>query len=214
MYKSMLVAVVLLYLAACGEKPTEYTTATPTESITEPAAITPEVTATSSPNFKQDFELNGIHFLVETHNEGTTTFLRITPSGLSEVNHVINYEIDGNVSAAEIADINADGSPEIYVWITAPGPENKITPIAYSANNKKSLSDIYFSPISEDTVNGKGYMGHDEFAVLENSIVHRFPIYETVDNNAIPSGKIRQLEYKLIPGTNSWLMKLNSVQEF
>jgi hypothetical protein len=152
--------------------------------------------------------------VVEATNEGSMNNLTITPSGLSEVNDVISREIDGSVTNAELGDINADGSPEIYVWVTSAGSGSYATPIGYSANNNKSMSEIYFPPISEDAVNSKGYMGHDEFAVVEGVVAQRFPIYKDGDTNAQPSGKMRQLQYKLTAGEAGWVMKVDRVEEF
>jgi predicted small lipoprotein YifL len=212
MTKSVLATAILLSLAACGEKPAETAPAAET-AATAPAeaAAAPE---TAKLGFKQEFELNGVRFVVEATNEGSMNNLTITPSGLSEVNDVISREIDGSVTNAELGDINADGSPEIYVWVNSAGSGSYATPIGYSANNNKSLSEIYFPPISEDAVNSKGYMGHDEFAVVEGVVAQRFPIYKDGDTNAQPSGKMRQLQYKLTAGEAGWVMKVDRVEEF
>ena len=50
-------------------------------------------------------------------------------------------------------------------------------------------------------------MGHDEFTVMENSLVRRFPIYKKNDSNAKPTGGTRQIEYKLKMGEASWQLK-------
>jgi predicted small lipoprotein YifL len=212
MTKSVLATAILLSLAACGEKSAD------TAPAAETAAAAPAETAAApeaaKPGFKQEFELNGIRFVVEATNEGSMNNLTITPSGLSEVNDVISREIDGSVTNAELGDINADGSPEIYVWVNSAGSGSYATPIGYSANNNKSMSEIYFPPISEDAVNSKGYMGHDEFAVVEGVVAQRFPIYKDGDTNAQPSGKMRQLQYKLTAGEAGWVMKVDRVVEF
>lgn len=212
MTKSVLATAILLSLAACGEKPADTAPAadTPAAAPAE-AAEAPEA---AKPGFKKEFELNGIRFVVEATNEGSMNNLTITPSGLSEVNDVISREIDGSVTNAEIGDINADGSPEIYVWVNSAGSGSYATPIGYASNNNKSMSEIYFPPISEDAVNSKGYMGHDEFAVVEGVVAQRFPIYKDGDTNAQPSGKMRQLQYKLTPGEAGWVMKVDRVEEF
>ncbi|MFZ9311003.1 MAG: PliI family lysozyme inhibitor of I-type lysozyme [Arenimonas sp.] len=212
MTKSVLAAAILLSLAACGEKPADTAPAadTPAAAPAE-AAAAPEA---AKPGFKKEFELNGIRFVVEATNEGSMNNLTITPSGLSEANDVISREIDGSVTNAEIGDINADGSPEIYVWVNSAGSGSYATPIGYASNNNKSMSEIYFPPISEDAVNSKGYMGHDEFAVVEGVVAQRFPIYKDGDTNAQPSGKMRQLQYKLTPGEAGWVMKVDRVEEF
>jgi predicted small lipoprotein YifL len=211
MTKSVLAAAILLSLAACGEKPAETTPAAETVAASAEAASVPEA---AKPEFKKEFELNGIRFVVEATNDGSMNNLTITPTGLSEVNDVISREIDGSVTNAEIGDINADGSPEIYVWVNSAGSGSYATPIGYAANNNKSMSEIYFPSISEDTVNSKGYMGHDEFAVVEGVVAQRFPIYKDGDTNVQPSGKMRQLQYKLTAGETGWVMKVDRVEEF
>ena len=164
--------------------------------------------------FNKELDLQGLHFVVQATNNGSLNTLTITPGGLAEVNDAITREIDGTVTNAEVADINADGSPEIYVWVNSAGSGSYATPIGYSANDRKSLSEIYFPPVSEDPVNGKGYMGHDEFAVVEGIVAQRFPIYGENDGNASPSGKMRQLQYKLTRGEAGWVMKLDKTLEY
>ena len=132
-------------------------------------------------------------------NEGSINQLTITPSGLEIDKRVIKQEIVGRVTGAEIADINADGSPEIYVYVTSSGSGSYGSLVAYSANNKKSLSDIYLAPLEDDKKNSIGYMGHDEFTVIENSFARRFPVYNEGDANCCPKGGTRQLQYKLLP---------------
>jgi hypothetical protein len=69
-----------------------------------------------------------------------------------------------------------------------------------SANQRKSMSEIYLPLVSDDAKAAKGYMGHDEFAVVEGRLLRRFPVYMDRDTNAVPSGGVRQMQYKLKPG--------------
>ena len=217
MKKIALIIAMVLMATACKEKAPEAAVAqdtsepesTPIEEVTVQAAAPASAAA-----FNKEFDLHGVHFVVQATNNGSMNTLTITPSGLSEVNDVITREIDGTVSNAEVADINADMSPEIYVWVNSAGSGSYATPIGYSANKNKSLSEIYFPPISEDKVNSKGYMGHDEFAVVEGIVAQRFPIYNEGDANAQPTGKTRQLQYKLAQGEAGWMMKLDKAMEY
>ena len=217
MIKIILALTAAVALGACSDKPADATPASDTSEpdMTKVDEVTVDVAAPVPVSvFNKEFDLHGVHFVVQATNTGVLKTLSITPSGLAEVNDVITREIDGTVTNAEVADINADMSPEIYVWVNSAGSGSYATPIGYSANNKKSLSEIYFPPIGDDKVNSKGYMGHDEFAVVEGVIVQRFPLYGEGDTNAKPSGKIRQLQYKLTPGEAGWVMKLDNVTEF
>ena len=162
----------------------------------------------SQPSFDKVLTLQGITFHVAATNEGSLNKLTITPKGLEISNRIIEQEIDGSVTGAEIADINADGSPEIYIYINSAGSGAYGSLVAYSANHKKSLSEIYLPPLENDKKNSVGYMGHDEFTIIENSFSRRFPIYNKGDANCCPKGGTRQLQYKLVPGEATWQLKL------
>jgi uncharacterized protein len=168
-----------------------------------------EKQANVNPNqFDKIFSLQGITFHVVSTNKGSLNQLTITPSGLEIVNRVMTHDIDGTVTGAEIADINSDGSPEIYIYVNSAGSGAYGSIVAYSANNNKSLSEIYLPPMEYDKVNSVGYMGHDEFTVIENSLARRFPVYNEGDLNCCPKGGTRQLQYKLVKGEASWRLKL------
>ena len=59
-----------------------------------------------------------------------------------------------------------------------------------------------------------GYMGHDDYEVMENTFVRRFPVYKKGDTNASPSGGFRQFQYKLKPGGAAWQMKIDRVESY
>jgi len=183
-------------------------------SKSKSTAEAPAVSATVSRSFDKVLKLQGITFHVQATNEGSLNKLTITPSGLESVNDVIKQEIDGSVTGAEVADLNNDGSPEIYVYVNSAGSGSYGTLIAYSVNNKKSLSGIYLPALEDDKKNSVGYMGHDEFTIIENSFARRFPVYKKEDNNANPTGGMRQLEYKLVPGEATWQLKLHKSTTF
>ena len=164
--------------------------------------------------FDKTMKLQGITFHVSSPNNSSLNTVEIRPAGLKKDNSVIKKEIDGTVTGAEIADLNSDGSPEIYIYIHSAGSGTYGNVIAYSANNKKSLSGIYLSPLTDDTINSQGYMGHDEFTVIETSLARRFPVYKKGDTNSEPSGGTRQLQYKLVAGEATWQLKLVNSVEF
>lgn len=57
-------------------------------------------------------------------------------------------------------------------------------------------------------------MGHDDFAVVERTLVRRFPVYKDSDTNATPSGGVRQMQYRLTRGEATWRLKLDRVVEY
>ena len=127
---------------------------------------------------------------------------------------MIKREIEGTVTGAEAADLNGDGSPEIYIYVTSAGSGSYGELVAYSANNNNSLSEIYLQPLENDPENSKGYMGHDEFTVIEGNLARRFPIYKADDTNAKATGGMRQLQYKLVAGEAGWKLELDKSTSF
>lgn len=164
--------------------------------------------------FDKTLKLQGISFHIQCPNDSSLNQVTLTPKGLEGDNSVITVEADGTVTGAEVADLNADGSPEIYIYVTSAGSGSYASLIAYSANKLKSLSEIHLPELADDKKLSIGYMGHDEFAVVENTLARRFPIYKEGDSNARPSGKTRQIQYKLGAGEASWILKIDRVVEF
>ena len=164
--------------------------------------------------FQKTLFLQNIGFDVSTKGAGSLQQLTIKPFGLEIDNTEIQMEIDGNVVNAEIEDLNSDGFPEILIYTVSAGSGSYGNVIGYSVNAGKSISQIYFPPISENPEASKGYMGHDEFAIVENTLVQRFQTYNEGDSNANPTGIIRQLQYKLKDGEASRKFVLDKVVEY
>ncbi|MDP4847944.1 MAG: PliI family lysozyme inhibitor of I-type lysozyme [Akkermansiaceae bacterium] len=170
--------------------------------------------AAPAKGFDKKLSLQGLTFQVKCPNEGSLNKLTITPTGLEGENKPIVVEVDGSVTGAEVEDLDANGFPEIYVYVTSAGSGNYGSLVAYAANQKKSLTEIFLPDLGEDRVNSKGYMGHDQFAVGEGSLLRRFPLYKAGDSNANPTGKTRQLQYKLRAGEAGWILRLDKVVEY
>lgn len=164
--------------------------------------------------FRQTLELQGVSFDIEATNDGSINQLKITPTGLTEDSSAVEIEIDGTVSGAEVEDLDANGFPEVYIYVNSAGSGSYGSLVAYAVNSGKSMTPIYLPPLEEDEKNMAGYMGHDEFAVLEGALGRRFPLYASGDSTSDPTGKIRQLQYKLTAGEAGWVLTLDSVTEF
>jgi hypothetical protein len=164
-------------------------------------------TTDSAQPFDQTLELQGVRFQVKGEWVDGNPVVRISPQGLEIDNSAITRPLTGNIARAEVADLDRDGSPEIYVFARAPGRGMPGELVAYAANHKKSLSEIYLPPVGENTKVAEGYQGEDEFAVVENMLVRRFPVYESAEAGAGRTGKMRQVEYRLVAGEAGWVLK-------
>ena len=164
--------------------------------------------------FEENLELQGITFRVTCPNDSSRPALTVVPGGLEIDNSPITREVDGEVVFAEVADLDVDGSPEVYIYVRSAGSGPYGSLVALAANNRKSLADIYLPTIADDPKAAKGYLGHDEFRVVESTLVRRFPVYREGDSNAQPTGGMRQIQYKLAAGEAGWYLRPDKVVEY
>jgi hypothetical protein len=209
-------------LTACS-RPAPEAPAPATESTAAPAAApaardSSAAPATGTPAapaaFDKTLTMKGITFRVTAANDSSAGTVTIVPSGLTVTNDTITQEIDGTVVGAEVADLDVNGWPELYVFTRSAGSGSYGSVIGQAVNNGKSLSAIFLPDIAEDAKLAQGYMGHDEFAIVENTLARRFPIYAPGDTNAAPSGKMRQVSYALAAGEAGWVLRTRDVTEF
>lgn len=211
--KSLLLPVLgaFILFACTKEKDKNETLSNETGEISSTENASPEEAKVV---FEKTLSLQNISFEITATGEGSISQLTIQPQGLELDNRAINLEVLGQVSNAEIEDLNSDGFPEVLIYTTSAGSGSYGNVIGYSVNNGKSISQISFPEISENPEASKGYMGHDEFAIVETTLVRRFPIYAEGDTNSKPSGKTRQIQYKLKDGEASRVFVISDILEY
>jgi hypothetical protein len=158
---------------------------------------------------KTTLALQGIRFTLASANQGSQNTLVVTPAGLRIDNSPQRQTIDGTISSADVADLDGDGSPELYVGITSAGSGSAGSLLGWAVNKRKSLSGVFLPPLDAASPEALGYQGHDSFQVEGRHLVQRFPVYKPGDANASPSGGVRALYHRLVPGEAGWLLQLD-----
>ncbi len=158
-------------------------------------------------NFSQNLSLEGVTFDVNAPGNGSLT---IRAYGLQGDDDVAEHRIDGkSITGAEVGDLNGDGSPEVYVYLSS-GNQARGEVIAYSVLGRSSIVQIYFPGIQNNQAANGGYMGQDEFRVVENRLVQRFPVYQY----GRATGKTRQVQWMLVSGENAPAFRVDRVAEY
>lgn len=124
-----------------------------------------------------------------------------------EKHDIIGY----SMTNAEIGDLNADGYPEMFVYLTSHGSGSYGKLIGYSVNKGKSMSLVALPSVSDDPKISKGYMGHDHMKMAGDRFVLSFPIYKDSDTNANPTGGTREVRYQLAEGEAGRVLKVDKV---
>ena len=162
--------------------------------------------------FNQTLSLQGISFHVQSSGVGSQQQLTITTRGAKPAIKTIRQTVNGQVVGAEVADLNSNGLPEIYVFVQGAGSGSYGELVAFAAIKGRDLSPITLQDLSG--VSAQGYQGHDQFQVVESCLARRFPIYKPGDSNAKPTGGLRQICYKLKAGEAGWILRPTSVLKF
>lgn len=165
--------------------------------------------------FSRVLKLQDIGFNVSAIKQDGKNTLTIFTFGLKEREYNETFDIEGEeVINAEVEDLNSDGSPELLVFTQTVKSGSYGNVYAFSVNNKKSMSEVYFQPTSNNRKINDGYMGHDEFSIVENTLCQRFPIYKQGDTNAEPTGVTRQVTYKLVEGEAMRKLELDQINAY
>ena len=149
--------------------------------------------------------LQGVSFQVATKGAGSVQQLAVKAKENGHAFPVVKQELIGSLSGSEVEDLNSDGRPELVLFVTSAGSGSYGSVLAWSASKGHTLL-----PITMPDLSGKlaqGYMGHDQFNVVETTLVRRFPIYRAGDTNAKPRGGTRQINYKMVPGEAGFKFK-------
>lgn len=167
-------------------------------------AVEPGADAPGADAFHQTLTMHGITYDVSSPNLARGNSVRIVPRGLADNSEIVQ-PVDGVVTGAEIADLSIDQAPEVYVYLRLPGDEARSSLVAYASNRNRSLSAIYLPALEDAPGAATGYAGGDQMEVIESTFVRRY---------ALQDGRTRQLQYRLVPGEASWVLKLDRVVEY
>lgn len=160
--------------------------------------ITDEPPAESAPagagvKFDKSASYGKISFRVTSPQAGEDNSFTITPAGLSASNEPITLPVNAKVTDVLAEDIDGDNSPEAAVIVEF--ANGRRTASVFSTYAGKSFGQVNF-PEPSDTGLFDGYQGGDEYDMMENTFIRRFPLYE----GGQKTGKTRQLQFKLKPG--------------
>jgi hypothetical protein len=76
------------------------------------------------------------------------------------------------------------------------------------------MSRIGVPDIHDNAEASQGYRGGDEFAIVETSLARRFPVFQEVNGTFEPTGRMRQIQYELVDGEASRLLKIVKIVEY
>jgi hypothetical protein len=161
--------------------------------------------------YSQTFTHKRQSYQVDIASGVASSTVTITPKGLTLSNKPIKKTVDGLFKGAEMADLDADGEPEIYVFMKSTDAGDHVSVIVAASDQGRRMVEVPMPDLAADAKNSSGYRGKDEFAIVEKVLARRFPLH---DDSGEPIGTMRQMQYKLARGGNGPELKLDHVAEF
>jgi hypothetical protein len=159
--------------------------------------------------FQKKFSFQTYLFEVETNASGAVRDLKINVLRDKKPLITIRQKIDGWVTAAAVADLDKNNSPEIYIYACSygSGAFGKVYGFQFYPTN---FLPINMTPLTAQQ--SSGYMGHDNFKIENGVLVRRFPVYRAGDSNAQPTGGARKIEYTLKEVNKKLLLSVSKVE--
>lgn len=210
MKKTLLLSALLLSLTACQNAQTQ---ASDNNMVSQPIPSTPakpnDANTGSRDSYNKTIRYKDFSAHVVSTPDGNGSYrLKVQPMD----GRLIEKTIGAPVVKAVVGDLNKDGFYEILIFTQSVGSGSYGDVIAYSSNRGLSWSEVFYPELSDKLK--QGYMGHDEFELVDNALIRRFPIYLEHDTNANPKGKMRQIQYYMRDGGASRRFVVDKVSEF
>lgn len=103
-------------------------------------------------------------------------------------------KVDGAVVGAEVADLDGNRFPELYVYSTSVGSGSFGRVYGWQFLPERKADII---PKNWLLPAASGYMGHDSLWLEHSIFCRKYPVYQPGDANAEPSGGFKLMRYKL-----------------
>ncbi|WP_153797914.1 hypothetical protein [Foetidibacter luteolus] len=130
----------------------------------------------------------------------------IKPVGFENTVRDVTIPVRGRVNKTEVDDLNADGFPELLLYVYSGEGGAYGTVLAITSEKNQGMRPIYFPDILDDQKLKEGYRGQDHFMLLEGMLIRRFPVFNTSDTaNIKPTGVTRGIQYNIVSDENGQL---------
>jgi hypothetical protein len=93
-------------------------------------------------SFFAQMVLQGVTFQVESPNDSSINLVTVRAETSEGSLGDVEVEADGIITNVEVEDLDANGYPEIYVYVTSAGSESYGSVIAYASNRNRAMSEI------------------------------------------------------------------------
>ncbi len=146
-------------------------------------------------------KIGKVGYHVQCGNKSTDkNELSVKPVGFENTARTMDFYVKGRVAGIAIEDLNNDGFPDLLVYLY--NGENGVfgTVYVFMSEENKSCAPVALPDVMLDGKLKDGYKGHDEFSLLEGTLIQKFPLFKPGDDKDKPTGGNRVVQYHVVPG--------------
>ncbi|HXO74857.1 MAG TPA: hypothetical protein VN824_06490 [Puia sp.] len=177
----------------------------------QPAAQTQMV---MFPKIDSTLKIGKAGYRVDCRNKSVTQNpLSIKPVGFESGARDVSFTLKGRVASAQVDDLNRDGYPDLVLFIYSDSSASSGTVYGFISEANKEIIPCVLPDASMNPKISTGYKGHDQFTLMEGTVVQRYPIYNKDDNKDKPTGGNRMVLYQLAKG-ESGSYKFNLIKSY
>lgn len=139
----------------------------------------------------------GQDFDIMSWGRGSTTkgsLLILRSDSINKVFTTTTGDLDGAITDVFNSDMDADGNPELLIEAKAKDTVDYTSIYAYEFNDSKATK-LDFPKLTSSQ--RKGYRGADNFYMKDGKLIREFPLYDSNNAAAKPTGQKRILQYNL-----------------
>jgi hypothetical protein len=153
------------------------------------------------PKIDSTLKIGKAGYRVDCRNKSLTQNpLSVKPVGFESGARDISFTLKGRVASAQIDDLNRDGYPELVLFIYSDSNATSGTVYCFVSDGNKEIIPCVLPDVSMNSKISTGYKGHDQFSMMEGTLLQRFPIYNAGDDKDKPTGGNRVILYQLAKG--------------
>jgi hypothetical protein len=196
---------------ASGEAANSTDTITETESASdeasvaaetaapEPAEMARQSTPAAAGPFEERLTAGSVTFIVESPN-ASSNYFTLNTEGMSVRNEETKMEVNGAVVRAQLADLNQDSYPEVYIFTRSDNGTEKVH--AFASYRNRSYGQIYMAE-AENAANQRDRDGVETFELMETALLRKF----STPQNEQRSGNPQTITYTLKKGETSYRLE-------
>ncbi|HMH32101.1 MAG TPA: hypothetical protein VK543_03675 [Puia sp.] len=151
--------------------------------------------------------INGkVGYRVSTNNKNIIdNEVQVKLIGFDKSSHGFDFFIRGKVVKAELEDLNNDGFTDLLIYVYS-GKDGEFGNVyAFASEENKTVSAFSLPDVMLDGKLKTGYKGHDEFSLMEGTLMQKFPLYKPGDEADKPTGGSRVVQYQAAKGEDGRL---------